>query len=32
MDLLIHLGDAEGDEDSIAEMAGCPAGDRCGQQ
>lgn len=23
MDLLIHLGDAEGDEDSIAEMAGC---------
>ena len=29
MDLLIHLGDAEGDEDSIAEMAG---GDRCGQQ
>ena len=24
MDLLIHLGDAEGDEDSIAEMAGSP--------
>ena len=23
IDLLIHLGDAEGDEDSIAEMAGC---------
>lgn len=24
MDLLIHLGDAEGDEDAIQEMAGCP--------
>ena len=24
VDLLIHLGDAEGDEDYIAEQAGCP--------
>ncbi len=24
VDLLLHMGDAEGDEDYIAEMAGCP--------
>ena len=24
VDLMIHLGDAEGDEDAIRELAGCP--------